>query len=85
MSRGVLGKGKGWQQRVGGRMDGGRDPSFSLGGKGALRVTLLGAALAHFLTQGPQRWVSPRLAGPLEAAQTQEAAESPTGHWPLAG
>ena len=41
MSRGVLGKGWGWGQRVGGRMDGGRDPSFSLGGKGALRVTLL--------------------------------------------
>lgn len=66
-------------------MDGGRDPSFSLGGKGALRGHPFGVALAHFLTQGPQRWVSPCLAGPLEAAQTQEAAKSPTGHWPLAG
>lgn len=85
MSWGVLGKGRGWRQRVGGRKNGGQDPSFSLGGKGALRVTLLGVILAHFLTQGSQRWVPPCLAGSLEAAQTWEATRNLTSHWPLAG
>lgn len=84
MSWGVLGKGRGWRQRVSGRKNGGQDLSFSLGGKGALRVTL-GVILAHFLTQGPQRWVPPCLAGSLEAAQTREATRNLTSHWPLAG
>lgn len=72
----------GWVAAEGGGQGGWRSgPQLLSGSQGALRVTLFGAALVHFLTQGPQRWVPPNLVGPLHRLRRPPRAWLVIGLW----